>query len=86
MFSLLDKTFTWDEPKSKENLKKHGLALSEAVPVFCDPFWLSFMMRRILPLMNHAGKASAFSVMRCCFRLFLLKERTMDLFNNPVGY
>jgi uncharacterized DUF497 family protein len=38
MFSLLDKTFTWDEAKSRENLKKHGLTLSEAVSVFRDPF------------------------------------------------
>jgi uncharacterized DUF497 family protein len=38
MLSLLDKTFTWDGPKSRENLKKHGLTLPEAVSVFCDPF------------------------------------------------
>jgi uncharacterized DUF497 family protein len=38
MFSLLDKTFTWGELKSKENLKKHGLTLPEAAPVFYDPF------------------------------------------------
>jgi uncharacterized DUF497 family protein len=38
MFSLLDKTFTWDEAKNRENLKKHGLTLSEAIPVFRDPF------------------------------------------------
>jgi uncharacterized DUF497 family protein len=38
MFSLEDKTFTWDNTKDRENLKKHGLTLSEAVPVFCDPF------------------------------------------------
>jgi uncharacterized DUF497 family protein len=38
MFSLWGKTFTWDELKSAENLKKHGLTLPEAVSVFRDPF------------------------------------------------
>jgi uncharacterized DUF497 family protein len=38
VFSFSDKTFTWNETKNKENLKNHGLALSEAVPVFLDPF------------------------------------------------
>jgi uncharacterized DUF497 family protein len=38
MFSLEDKTFTWDEAKNRENLKKHGLTLSEAASVFNDPF------------------------------------------------
>jgi uncharacterized DUF497 family protein len=41
MFSLLDKTFTWDEPKSRENLRKHGLTLLEAAPVFLDPFFVT---------------------------------------------
>jgi uncharacterized DUF497 family protein len=30
--------FTWRERKNKENLRKHGLSLEEAVPVFLDPF------------------------------------------------
>lgn len=31
-------TFEWDENKSKQNLKKHGVTFGEAKTVFNDPF------------------------------------------------
>jgi len=31
-------TFEWDENKSKQNLKKHGVTFVEAKTVFNDPF------------------------------------------------
>jgi uncharacterized DUF497 family protein len=38
MFSLLDKEFTWTDEKNRKNIKKHGMALPEAAPVFLDPY------------------------------------------------
>jgi len=34
-------TFEWDEGKSKENLRKHGVAFEEAKTVFNDPFTIT---------------------------------------------
>lgn len=31
-------TFEWDEEKSRQNLKKHGVAFEEARTIFNDPF------------------------------------------------
>jgi uncharacterized DUF497 family protein len=33
----LDDRFEWDEEKAEFNLKKHGLAFDEILPVFDDP-------------------------------------------------
>lgn len=30
--------FEWDPAKAAENLKKHGVAFSEAMTIFADPF------------------------------------------------
>jgi uncharacterized DUF497 family protein len=38
VFSLEDKEFTWSDEKNKENLRKHGMALYEAAPIFLDPY------------------------------------------------
>ena len=32
--------FSWDEPKAKSNLAKHGVSFEEAVTVFADPLAL----------------------------------------------
>jgi uncharacterized DUF497 family protein len=37
-----DGRFEWDEEKAKLNLKKHGLAFNEILPVFDDPHMLEF--------------------------------------------
>ena len=34
-------TFEWDEEKSKENLRKHGVSFNEAKTVFNDPFGMT---------------------------------------------
>ena len=34
-------TFEWDEKKSKENKRKHGVGFDEAKTVFNDPFSLT---------------------------------------------
>lgn len=34
-------TFEWDEEKSKENLRKHGVSFAEAKTVFNDPFTMT---------------------------------------------
>lgn len=34
-------TFEWDEEKSKENKRKHGVGFDEAKTVFNDPFSLT---------------------------------------------
>lgn len=33
--------FEWDDAKEKQNLRKHGVAFSEAIAVFSDPFALT---------------------------------------------
>jgi uncharacterized DUF497 family protein len=38
MFSLENKEFSWSNEKNKDNIRKHGMALSEAAPVFLDPY------------------------------------------------
>ena len=38
MLSLETKTFSWSDEKDQINIKKHGLSLREAVPVFLDPY------------------------------------------------
>jgi len=35
-----DGRFEWDEEKAKLNMKKHGLAFNEILPVFDDPYML----------------------------------------------
>jgi uncharacterized DUF497 family protein len=37
-----DRRFEWDEDKAAFNLKKHGLAFDEILPVFDDPHILEF--------------------------------------------
>jgi uncharacterized DUF497 family protein len=37
-----DGRFEWDEEKAELNLKKHGLAFDEILPVFDDPNMLEF--------------------------------------------
>ena len=34
--------FEWDEKKSKQNLKKHGVSFHEGATVFSDPFAITF--------------------------------------------
>ena len=34
-------TFEWDEEKSQQNFKKHGITFDEAKTVFNDPFALT---------------------------------------------
>jgi uncharacterized DUF497 family protein len=38
VLSLEKKTFSWSNDKNRENIKKHGISLQEAAPVFLDPF------------------------------------------------
>ena len=35
---LETKTFSWSDNKNRENMKRHGLSLQEAAPVFLDPY------------------------------------------------
>lgn len=34
-------SFEWDGAKAKQNLRKHGVALEDAITVFSDPFALT---------------------------------------------
>jgi len=38
VLSLENKSFSWSNDKNRENIRKHGLSLQEAVPVFLDPY------------------------------------------------
>jgi hypothetical protein len=36
-FQFGELVFSWDEPKARANLKKHGVSFQEAATVFADP-------------------------------------------------
>ena len=36
----MDVRFTWDPPKARANVRKHGVAFEEATTVFADPLAL----------------------------------------------
>ncbi len=38
--------FEWDEKKSKDNIKKHGISFEEAKEVFSDPLHISILDER----------------------------------------
>ena len=39
VYQLQGLKFEWDEAKDRGNVKKHGIAFSEAAQVFFDPFY-----------------------------------------------
>ncbi len=39
--------FEWDEKKSRENRKKHGISFQIAIEVFADPFCLTIQDRTV---------------------------------------
>jgi uncharacterized DUF497 family protein len=41
--------FEWDQRKAAINLRKHGVAFADAIPVFSDP------LARIFPDPDHSG-------------------------------
>ena len=40
MLVLEDKTIVWDENKNQKNTRDHGIAFSEAVQAFLDPYFV----------------------------------------------
>ena len=39
--------FTWDDRKNRLNKRKHGISFETAIPVFDDPFQLSWQDREV---------------------------------------
>ncbi len=39
--------FTWDDRKNRLNKRKHGISFETAIPVFDDPFHLSWQDREV---------------------------------------
>jgi uncharacterized protein len=50
-------SFEWDEAKASENLKKHGVAFSEASTVFADP------LSRTIPDPLHSDEEGRFVIL-----------------------